>query len=54
MAAKIAVTQKRLFANVFVCRNCESKLRADSKKVAEGKVRCRKCKNRHLRPVRKK
>lgn len=54
MATKLAVTQARLFKNMFVCKNCKAKLRADPKKIIEGKVRCRKCLKNSFRPVRKK
>ncbi|MEM0476480.1 MAG: hypothetical protein QW678_00280 [Candidatus Aenigmatarchaeota archaeon] len=42
--------EKRLFKNVFVCKNCKHKIRALASKVAEGKVRCRYCKSKALRP----
>ncbi len=45
---------KRLFGNVFVCRRCKTKKRADPAKVRAGKVSCRNCKSKALRPVRKK
>jgi len=54
MATKIPIAQERLFKNVFVCRNCSLKMRADPKKIAEGKVRCRKCKKRAFRQIKKK
>lgn len=53
MATKIPAAQKRLFHNVFVCKSCGSKIRADPGKVTEGKIRCRKCKKRAFRPIRK-
>ncbi|MBS3159910.1 hypothetical protein J4436_03920 [Candidatus Woesearchaeota archaeon] len=33
----------RLFARVFVCKLCKSKIRADNTKVRAGKIQCRKC-----------
>jgi len=54
MATKLPVTQARLYKNMFVCKNCKAKLRADSRKIIEGKVRCRKCLKKCFRPVRKK
>jgi ribosomal protein L40E len=42
----------RLFQRVFVCRVCKSKIRADVAKVRAGKVKCRKCGSRALRPKR--
>jgi ribosomal protein L40E len=44
----------RLYKNVFVCRRCKSKIRADNMKVIARKVKCRKCNDKALRPVRKK
>ncbi len=40
----------RIFTRVFVCRVCKSKIRADPAKVRLGKVKCRKCKLKSLRP----
>ncbi|MCD6367579.1 MAG: 50S ribosomal protein L40e [Candidatus Aenigmarchaeota archaeon] len=42
--------RKRLFDNVFICMKCGSKIRANPQKVLSGKVRCRKCGSRKLRP----
>jgi len=54
MATKLAATNARLFKNIFVCKNCKTKMRADSRKILEGKVRCRKCLKKAFRPIRKK
>lgn len=54
MATKIPDAQRRLFKNIFICKNCSTRMRADPKKIAEGKVRCRKCKKRAFRQPRKK
>ena len=54
MATKIPVAQERLFKNVFVCRDCSTKVRADPGKIIEKKISCRKCGKQHFRPVRKK
>ena len=43
----------RLYYRVFVCRKCKSKIRADPAKVRAGKVKCRKCGSRALRPKRR-
>ena len=40
----------RLFHRVYVCRICKSKIRADPAKVKQGKVKCRKCGSKYLRP----
>ena len=52
--AKIPEAQSRMFKNVFVCKSCHAKIRADPQKILKGKVRCRKCKKKALRPLKKK
>jgi hypothetical protein len=54
MATRLPVAQARLFRNVFVCKDCSTKLRADPRKILEKKVRCRKCLGKSFRPIRKK
>ncbi len=54
MATKLPAAQARLYHNMFVCKHCKAKLRADPKKIIEGKIRCRKCLKKVFRPVRKK
>ena len=54
MATKIPAAQARMFKNVFICKNCKSKVRAAPRKILEGKVRCRKCLGKAFRPIRKK
>ena len=51
---KIPEAQNRLFKNVFVCKNCQSKIKAEPRKIIEGRIKCRKCKSRAFRPLRKK
>lgn len=52
--AKIPEADARMFKNIFVCRKCKSKIRASPMKITSGKVVCRKCGAKTLRPVRKK
>ncbi|MEK6840592.1 MAG: hypothetical protein AABX79_01425 [Nanoarchaeota archaeon] len=52
--AKIPEATNRLFKNVFVCKNCQAKIRSDSQKVMRGKVRCRKCGKKAFRPINRK
>jgi len=52
--AKIPEAEARILKDVFVCRDCKTKIRATSMQVLSGAVKCRKCKGRHLRPIRKK
>ena len=54
MATKIPAAQQRLFKNVFVCKNCGSKIRADPRKIIEGEIKCRRCKKRAFRAIKKK
>jgi len=51
---KFEEARVRKLRNVFVCRICKSKVRAPSLKVSQGKVKCRKCNSRKLKPKRKK
>ena len=52
--AKILEAQNRMFKNVFVCKNCQSKIKADHQKILKGKVKCRKCSKKAFRPLKKK
>lgn len=40
----------RKFDRIFICRKCKARIRADPEKVRRGKVKCRKCGSRALRP----
>jgi len=52
--ARIPEATNRLFKNVFVCKNCQSKIRADSQKIMRGRVKCRKCGKKAFRPIKRK
>ncbi|MDP1729427.1 MAG: hypothetical protein Q8L27_04450 [archaeon] len=52
--AKLPAAQARIFKNIFVCKDCKSKIRTQQIRVLNGKVRCRKCRSSALRPIRKK
>ena len=41
---------QRLFENVFICMKCHARIRSRPEKVKAGKVKCRKCSYRGLRP----
>ncbi|MFH1420682.1 MAG: 50S ribosomal protein L40e [Candidatus Aenigmatarchaeota archaeon] len=45
----LPAVMQRLFTNMHVCMNCNSRMRASVKKVREGKIKCRKCGSRDLR-----
>ena len=51
---KFEEANARLLKNIFVCRTCKSKVRAPGLKVSQGKISCRKCSSKKLRPKRKK
>ena len=53
MATKILAAQNRLYKNAFVCKVCKHKMRLEPLKILTGKSRCRKCKGKDFRPVRK-
>jgi ribosomal protein L40E len=52
--AKVAAAQSRLFKNIFVCKKCRAKIKADPRKIINGKIKCRKCGGRAFRPKKKK
>ena len=54
MGAKIAIAQRRLFADVFVCKDCNRKLRSQAVRIISGKVKCPKCNGRAFRTIKKK
>lgn len=39
----------RVFTNMFICMNCNCRVRANPSKVAAGKIKCRNCGNDRLR-----
>ena len=51
---KIPEASNRLFKNVFVCKKCQIKMKADPQKILKGKIKCRKCGRRVFRPIKKK
>ena len=54
MATKIPIAQARLFGNVFICRDCNRKIRTQAVRVIARKVKCPGCGGHVFRPVRKK
>jgi ribosomal protein L40E len=51
---KFPEAMDRKFKNIFVCRRCKSKIRAPTLSVLAGKISCRKCGAKTLKPKRKK
>ncbi|MBI5804240.1 hypothetical protein HY450_03285 [Candidatus Pacearchaeota archaeon] len=54
MATKIPAAQKRMFQDVFVCKNCRKKIRSQAVRIIAGKVKCPRCNNYNFRPIKKK
>ena len=52
--AKFPEADTRLFKNIFVCRRCKNKIRASNMRILSGKVKCRTCDGKALRPIKKK
>ncbi|MBI5871484.1 hypothetical protein HZB88_00155 [archaeon] len=44
----------RLFRRVFVCKKCKTKIRADTSKVLQRKIKCRRCGGKVFRPIKSK
>jgi len=51
--AKIPEAHDRVFKNIFVCKKCKTKIRTTNMRVINGKVKCRKCDSKALRPIKK-
>ncbi|MFH1592401.1 MAG: hypothetical protein ABIB47_03475 [Candidatus Woesearchaeota archaeon] len=51
--AKFPEAASRLFKNVFVCRNCKTKIRSTPQKIIQKKVACRKCGKKVFRAIKK-
>ena len=54
MATKLPAAQNRLFKKMFICKNCNQKMKLEPTKLLSGKASCRKCKGRDFRTIRKK
>ena len=52
--AKFAEAAARLFHNVFVCKRCKSKVKADIRKILLKKISCRKCGGKSFRAIKSK
>jgi len=50
---KFPEAQERLYKNVFVCKKCKTKQKTTMQKILQGKVACKKCGYKSLRPLRK-
>lgn len=52
--ARFPEAVERMFGNVFVCRRCKTKIRAQILKILQKKISCKKCGGRNFRPIKKK
>jgi ribosomal protein L40E len=50
---KFPEAEARLFSRVFICMKCGARMKADASKVKTGKVKCRKCRRKQFRPIKK-
>jgi DNA-directed RNA polymerase subunit RPC12/RpoP len=44
----------RKFGNVYICKKCSTKIRAQNMKIIQGRIKCRRCNSKKFRAVRKK
>jgi formylmethanofuran dehydrogenase subunit E len=51
---KFPEAEARKYRNIFVCKKCSTKIRANNMKVIQGKVKCRRCSSSKFRSARKK
>ena len=51
---KFPESQARKFLNIFVCKKCSTKIRAQNMKIIQGRIKCRRCQGKKFRSVRKK
>jgi transcription elongation factor Elf1 len=54
MGTKLPAAQQRLFKNMFVCKNCNQKMRSESLKVISKTIKCRNCGKHNFRTLRMK
>lgn len=54
MATKMPIAQHRMFGNIFICKECNHRIRTQAVRIIAGKVRCAHCKGKAFRPVRRK
>ena len=52
--AKFAEATARMFHNVFICKRCKSKVKADVRKILLKKISCRKCGGKSFRAIKSK
>lgn len=52
--AKFPEAMNRIMRNIFVCKGCKTRIRANPIKILEKKVKCRSCGKKAFRAVRKK
>ncbi|MCX6817780.1 MAG: 50S ribosomal protein L40e [Candidatus Aenigmarchaeota archaeon] len=50
---KFPEAEARLFTHIFICQACGARIRADPVKVKAKKIKCRKCRKKQLRAIKK-
>jgi hypothetical protein len=51
---KFPEAEARKIRNIFVCKKCSTKVRGQNIKILQGTVKCRHCKGKKFRAIRKK
>ena len=51
---KFPEADARKSRNIFVCKKCSTKIRAQNIKIIQGKIKCRRCQSNKFRTIRKK
>lgn len=51
--AKFPEAQRRLFHNIFVCRNCKTKMRSTPQKINLKKLTCKNCGKKVFRAIKR-
>mgnify|MGYP001949647513 CR=1 FL=1 len=54
MGTSIPAAKNRLFKNVFVCKSCGQKMKADPLKIISKSIKCRRCSKKSFRPIKSK
>ncbi|HLC37668.1 MAG TPA: hypothetical protein VJJ53_02725 [Candidatus Nanoarchaeia archaeon] len=52
--AKFLEASSRLFRNVYVCKDCKAKIKAQPLKILGKKIACRRCQSKAFRPIKSK
>ncbi|MBS3112282.1 hypothetical protein J4459_03385 [Candidatus Woesearchaeota archaeon] len=54
MAKLFEEAKQRLFGNVYVCKKCKKKTKAQLSKIRLQKIKCKGCQGKSFRPIKSK